>query len=75
MAASWIYARAWGKPQEYDPRSVPDDVAHLDVASLSREELETLLAITRRGAVRQAAPDDDASVTTVDATVTETRLA
>ena len=65
VAIQGVLDRAWGKPQEYDPRSVPDDVARLDVGQLSREELETLLAITRRGAVRQAAPDDDASMTTV----------
>jgi hypothetical protein len=75
MAATWIVERAFGKAKEYDPNAAREAGASLDVATLTREELDVLLEITRRGAVRQAAPDDDASVTTVDATVTETRLA
>lgn len=55
MAATWIVERAFGKPKEYDPNAARDAGASLDVSKLTPAELETLLAITRRGAVHQPA--------------------
>lgn len=61
MTATWIVERAFGKPKEYDPNAAREHGASVDVANLTPAELETLLAITRRGAVTQPSADPNLS--------------
>lgn len=55
IAIQGVLDRAFGKPKEYDPNAAREAGASLDVANLTPAELEMILAITRRGAVQQAA--------------------
>ncbi len=55
IAIQGVLDRAWGKPKEYDPNAARDAGIGIDVANLTPQELETILAITRRGTVRQPA--------------------
>jgi hypothetical protein len=66
--AAWVYERAWGKPKEFDPKELADNVARLDFKSLPPEYLRVILEICKHGIVQQTAPEtapsgDDASDT------------
>jgi hypothetical protein len=75
VAANGVLDRAWGKPKDYDPKEATNSGLRFDIAALSPEERSVLLAIIRRGAVKQATGDDDTNVTTLAAAATETRPA
>ena len=65
IAAQAILDRAWGKPKDYDPKEAQASGLRFDIDALTPEERAVLLAIIRRGAVRQA--ETDATPETVDA--------
>lgn len=56
VAAQTILTWAYGKPPEYDPKEDRASLA-IDTSSLSTEERKFLLALLRRGIVKEAEPD------------------
>jgi hypothetical protein len=64
VAIQAILDRAWGKPKDYDPKEAANAGLRFDIDALTPEERSVLLAIIRRGAVRQA--DADTTPETVE---------
>ncbi len=66
IAIQGVLTWAFGKPPDYDPNEDKKSGLRFDIQALTPEERAVLLAIIRRGAVRQA--DPDATPETVDGT-------
>ena len=54
--------------QACSPNTAPSAGLRVDVTKLTREQLDMLLVITQSSAVKPTANEEDAVVTTVDAT-------
>ena len=55
MAADWVYTRAWGKPEPYDPKAADNSGQwRIDVSKLTSDQRALLLAIIQSGAVKPA---------------------
>lgn len=58
VAAQTVLTWAWGKPPDYDPREDRPQLT-IDTSSLTSEERQFMLAMLRRGIVREADPEPE----------------